>query len=362
MKTIHYILPVLAVAIAAVWFTSQNRSSSKTEEENPILGEAGSKSRPYVATGNQPAKADPKNGNHRKPDATLAPASVLPDPERRKEFSDAQLGKLAVDWLRTDPAAAWLQSLPDDYENGAFIARIADAALQLDPAATLAWIEALPEGLKKRACREALLMTVISRIENQDAFESKLATLPATWHDGAHLNWLGQGQFSKDLKASADQLTMIFTRNPEMVSSMAGKRARAHLLSFYGSRGNFNDGMAWAMALPDEKSRADNVATLAEEWSRQDSPDAALWINSLPKGNIRDAAATALVNAVQGEDPSSALAWAKSISNEEARRKQIHNVYVAWLRNNPLEATEAIQSLTQEERQHVFAGKTPGEE
>lgn len=353
MKTIYYAPPVLALVIAAAWLTNQKTSEPKKTGENVSPDKPTNRSRPLADQANQPAMSQQRSRATRKPAATEDPSIVLNDIKKRAALSDDELAELAARWLQIDPPAAiaWIHSLPNTHEFGYFIADIAAKAMKHDESATFAWVEALPEGRKKDLCIETLTGLLLTGVQSQGALEARMATLPPAWHDWVKVQWVKDGHVSQEL---AEELTKIYQRDPQKIFSVPGKMAWERLLNSYQKNGNYNDGMAWAMAMPDEKSQAYHVLDLTRKWVRVDPGAVVKAANDMPQGPVRDAAAKSLIGVLRGNDPASAFAWAQSISNEKDRREQTRGVYDAWLDNDPLEASKAIQSFSLEERKQIF--------
>lgn len=288
-------------------------------------------------------------------EAASDPGGVLRNPEKSKGMGGREKGQLAARWMKTDPAAAmaWMQALPEDQRSPEITSRIAAARMQQDAAATLAWIGSLPEGEEKSFSRGRIIESVFAGVKDQEAFEAKLASLPSSWHDGARLQWMSENP-SKDAAASAEQLKLIFTRNPGLVDDQPARQAVNQLVSSYANSGDFSGGAAWAMTLPDGPAQATAAATLSQQWTTKDPGAASTWITGLPEGETRDAAASGMINQIQREDPASALAWAQSLSNEDKRRDQTRGVFQSWFRSEPLEALKTIQTLPPEEQQRIF--------
>ena len=289
-------------------------------------------------------------------EAASDPGGVLQDPAKSKGMSGDERGRLAARWMRTDPAAAmaWLQGLPEDQRDPEITARVAAARMQSDTAATLAWIGTLPEGPEKASSRARIIDGMLAGVKNPAVFEGKLAGLPSAWQDQARLQWMTQNP-PADRVASAEQLKLICTRNPNLAGDLPTRRAINNMAESFTKSGDFNGGASWALTLPDGPAQTAAASTVSQQWTGKDPGAASVWITGLPEGATRDAAATALINEIQREDPTSALVWAQSLSNGNQRRAQTRGVFQAWFRNQPFEALQSIQSLSPEEQRRVFS-------
>jgi hypothetical protein len=264
--------------------------------------------------------------------------------------------EIALRWLQTDPEAvtAWMASLPGGIWEVELITEIAVKALEQDESATLAWIDAMPESLKG-VCSRHVLKSLYSKMPNQEAFEAKLATLPSSWHDEAHIHWILEG---KPTQKSAEQLIMMSKRNPEFSDTTYGKWAWVRMSRFYLGQGKFREGMALAMEMTNEEAKTWRVEEVTKEWAKKDAAAAAQAVNNMQEGPLRDTAVTSIVNVLNDSSPPDALAWARSISDGKKRQASTRKIFEAWMSNDPVEAANALQALPPEERKQIFPGKS----
>ena len=367
---------ILTMGLMFRWMTVQPESAIGYSLAHPAMLEDSkemnmlgliymAKARPEAAKGLAALMPEDERGDINKflakLEATSNPGGVLQDPLKRQGMSKDDQGKLAARWMKTDPAAAmaWLQALPEDQRSPDITARIAAARMQQDAAATLAWIGALPEGPEKSTSRARIIESVFTGVKDPEVFEVKRASLPLAWHDGARLQWMADNT-PKDVAGSADQLKLMFTRNPDLANDPPAKRAVHGLAASFGKSGDFNGGAAWAMTLPEGPAQAGAATTIAQQWTGKDPGAASTWITGLPEGPTRDAAASGMINQIQQEDPASALVWAQSLSNVEKRHEQTRGVFQAWFRNEPLQALNAIQTMPPGEQELIFKTQRKG--
>ena len=289
-------------------------------------------------------------------EATSNPGGVLADPEKRAKMGGREAGSLAGRWMRSDPAAAlaWFQALPMDQRTPEITSGIAAARMAQDPAATLSWLSTLPDGPAKDASRKSILDNAMDGVKDFTAMESKLTNFPTDWHDSARLQWLSKNP-PTDASGQAQQLKAIFARDPAKAEHYTAKRAIQSIATNYTKSGDFAGGTAWAMTMPPGEPQAAATAAVVQAWTQKDPAAASTWVSDLPAGHTRDAAASSMINQIQKDDPSSALVWAQSISDGEKRRTQTRGVFQSWFKNQPFEALQSIQTLPAEEQQRIFA-------
>ncbi len=354
-------IAALCVGISSLGFNSQKPKSADQPEEKPKLSSTRKfsstreSSRPPAAEESQPTTSKQSSQLQRWPQTSEEIANLLDDRAKVEALGFENASAMVVDWLKIDPtsAIAWLYNEEDPKYftfSADFKAYVAIRAMKHDEAATLAWMADLPENDEKKACIPKVTEWLFSEINSQEAFDAKVATLPPAFQDVAHMEWISKGNVSQK---GAQQLTMIYNRNPELIHSGPGKLAWSGLMSSYRKQGNYSDGIAWAMALPNEKDQAFHVRFVTEDWAKKDATAVAGYANSLPQGPVRDAAATGLAEALEESQPSNALAWAQSISDGNRRRKITRNVFEKWMSNNQEEAEKALQELSPLERKLI---------
>jgi hypothetical protein len=249
------------------------------------------------------------------------PAAALSDPLQRAKLSDSQKEELAARWLDIDPAAA------------------------------MAWVSALPEGKEREASMKYLIEKKVEDMPDEASMTAALLQFPAAMHDSIRLQWITQ---QKDLRTAPAQLKNILDRNPSLGSSGTSATAAQAAASAFTKAKDYQTGTQWALSLPPGPAQENATATLVAAWTLTDPAAASGWLTQLPVGPTRDSAASALIYKIQNEDPASALIWAASLSNEQQQKSQSLRVYNSWLDRQPLEATAAIQSLTPEQQQKIF--------
>jgi len=367
MKPIYYVPPVLALAIAAAWFTSQKPSDTqvKQEEEKPKLSSTRKSSLAPAAEEKQPTTSQQRAQPQRSSQASDEFANLLYDRAKVESLGRDKVIAMVVDWLKIDPTAAiaWLYKLQEldykleeqgNYRNaGYFIAEVAIKAMEHDEATTLAWIAALPKESERLEfdCISKFTQMLFSKINSQEEFDAEVAIMPPLLKDAAHIEWMQRGHVSQQ---AAQQLTNIYQRTPNLMYSTPSKGAWRELLASYQVQGNYSDGIAWAMALRSEAAQAYHVREVTREWVKKDVKATAEATNNLPQGPVRDAAAENLADALKNSQPTNAFAWAQSITDAKERLESTSYVIKAWLKHDPVEATKAMNTLPSEERQEIF--------
>ncbi len=367
MKTIYYVPPVLALAIGAAWFTSQKPSDTevKQAEVKPKLSSTKKSYSLPAAEEKQPKISQQSTQLQRKSQTSEELANLLYDRAKVESLGREKVIAMVVDWLKIDPTAAiaWLYKLQElDYKleeqghfrnAGYFITEVAIKAMEHDEAATLAWIVALPKESERLEfdCISKFTQMLFSKINSQEEFDAEVATMPPLLKDAAHIEWMQRGHVSQQ---AAQQLISIYQRTPNLMYSTPSKGAWRELLASYQEQGNYSDGIAWAMALRSETSKASHVSDVTKEWVKKDAKATAEATNNLPQGPIRDAAAENLADALKNIQPSNAFAWAQSISDAKERLESTSYVIKTWLKHDPLEATKAMNTLPPEERRQIF--------
>jgi hypothetical protein len=240
MKTIYYVPPVLALAIAAAWYAFQKPSSTPQEEVKAKPNTANLISRSSVAE-----EKPRSNHSQRKTKDTLAqpakpefaetvdPASVLRDETKTESYNNKESGLMLVRWMQTEPAAAkaWIQSQPESYA----LLEIANEAILLEQSATIALVDTLPDDSAAKGLRMQCMFAIFSKINDQDAFATKLATIPATWQDGAKMEWYSKFDHGPDKKAIVEELKTILYRDRNISCFMQAMHAVDKHLEHYTS-------------------------------------------------------------------------------------------------------------------------------
>jgi hypothetical protein len=243
-----------------------------------------------------------------------------------------------------------MDSLPVGRWELDLIREIAVKALEQDESATIAWIDAMPESMKG-VCTRQVMESHFSKMPSQEAFEEKLATFPAAWHDEAQIQWILHGKPSQE---SAEQLVMMSKRNPAFLDSTHGRWAWVAMSRVYQEQGKYSEGLALAMEMPNEKDKTWRVEEVTTEWAKKDANAAAQAINNMQEGPLRDTAVTSIINLFSESYPTDALAWAGAISDGKRRQESTRKIFEAWMSNNPAEAAAALQAMPPEERMQTF--------
>lgn len=321
------------------------------------------------------------------PREAVAFAMTLGDRTQRKNFADAVFTR----WMnaKLDDFAAWLRALPERGEWDAVIpwsnATAATPAQFLELSALsperlpnprfegesafdgifkkpekkddyLAWIGALPEGVKRDAAITSLakamldwnpedslpLLASLKDVNAQTQITSAVAAYRTTSSpvDGV--------AFADSLQGQARSLAL------RSVVSTWAEFDPAGAAAFIASRPNEVSGemdgvmRQWSKHEPQaaasfalaqkEAGVAAGVAnqvnyglrTAMSTWVNKDAYAASAWVTNMPPGRTRDIATDALAGAAMSVEPEGALGWAMSIGDSELRAHCIRDCITSW--------------------------------
>lgn len=275
--------------------------------------------------------------------------------------------------------------------------------LNADPTATLNFLAAQPEGVRKglhEALNSALLndarakgdavrawltaqpqsefidglTTMMLRITASRDFEKAaewLAELPDRNRDGRQMEQrfmeiIDGGASLQEVDALLARLpesmrppllSMAFARGPgwglgdlqpriERAMTLQG-RDRASALETLGRNIASYDpqaASAWAFGLTDIDDRRRAVRGVVRTWSDDDRFEASSFVAELPPGLDRDTAAAALVTNVTTHEPEAGWTWALSIADPALRLKSLQLAAAELQRRNPQSAQQIFQA------------------
>jgi hypothetical protein len=92
---------------------------------------------------------------------------------------------------------------------------------------------------------------------------------------------------------------------------------------------------AWAVGLPEGKTREAAMAAVADQWAGTDTMAASTWINQLAPGRSRDEAAAKLIEKITPTDPAAAFTWAVNIQDPDRQLQSLKATINAWKVYNP---------------------------
>lgn len=174
-------------------------------------------------------------------------------------------------------------------KNEAFFLFLASQWGKIDPAASMAWVQSLPEGSGKNQVRQALVAALA-----QNNPETALMYVRG---------------FSADFQreATASIASAWATQDP------------AHALQ-------------WAGNLPEAETREQAVKTVLLAWGNNDPEGLLSWIQKQPEGGPRDKALVATALSLTSGFPDIAIEAATLIQDSVARRREVEAAANAWLK------------------------------
>jgi hypothetical protein len=185
------------------------------------------------------------------------------------------------------------------------------AMMWKDPAKTLDWIQALPEGEKREIYLERALRT-----------GAMLARLPAT-------------------PENAQLVVSLIAGLP-----IEAQERSAYMLGFNTGSQNVENVRVWLDRLSDTTTRAAAIegAVKSRLRSQRDLIDVEPFIGSFPNGYERDAA---LRGAASVQSPRDGIQTVMKIANPEERFRALDQLVPEWLKRFPEEATPWLQTTNQ---------------
>ncbi|MFN0127018.1 MAG: hypothetical protein ACKV19_10090, partial [Verrucomicrobiales bacterium] len=244
-------------------------------------------------------------------------------------------GHLASDFLRLDPdrAVAWLNTLPDDVRRHSSTYALTRLA-QDDPEAAarlVATHSSLPD-------RDAMARHAAQRWAGADpaqafAWAQSLPTdlaVPAL--RGAIDQWM-----ENDFDAASRQIEALDPALRNAALPGLAEKAPDTLLPVLATQ---------LGEPPGDPHQASAATSLASRWAETDPGAASEWLVSTPASPLRDAAIRGFSERLAQEDPASAFEWAAVIVDPEIRSDTLDAGIRDWLDKDPEGAREWVQSST----------------
>jgi hypothetical protein len=209
---------------------------------------------------------------------------------------------------------------------------------QRDPAATIAWLAALPpETLPVKSQDWDRTMTSLAN-DAPAEFQKWVDSLPAgDLQDNSRV--LLATRFARN--GDVTQAIQLFQQ------SASGKMSNATAIGFGRTIASQDPARAaeCVAQLPPGPVQTSAALGVASTWSERNPQAAAGWIAKLPPGGARDSATNALASTLVYADPASSIKWIDQIRDPVIRSKAAQNVFGIWAWEDPAEARAWFSSL-----------------
>lgn len=263
------------------------------------------------------------------PDAALAWAAGIEDPERRKLAQQGALGQLTGQ----DPIAAAkiAAAMQGDVDPSVF-SNVAANWAQRDPDAAMDWAAKLSGDARREALTGAIGgyadADPIKAAEMFSRYESVLHALDTGSPDSGGANALAN---------TASRLASTWAQwDPEAAAQ-------------------------WGLSLSGDSERSAVIENTVGTWSDVDPLGASSWIAELPDGALRDKAAERLIHSIHDADPASAFEWATSLGSDDARFRMAAMVARDWVARAPEQAVQQVMNspFSPDERDRLLSEIQP---
>ncbi|HYE32076.1 MAG TPA: hypothetical protein VEH27_11650 [Methylomirabilota bacterium] len=234
----------------------------------------------------------------RDPDEALAFAGTIEDPANRAKFLESALSHLSHG--NPEKAAEHVLKSKDLMGKESIVQNIASGWAQQDPEKALQWVEQLPEG----RARQSALGNVLGALATQSPQAA-----------AAHVAKLQGEELNRGVES--------------VVSSMANSDP-AYTAS-------------WVKDFPAGTARERAEAALIDRWANEDPTAAGAWLAQQPPGSNREMVVSRFSALAAQHDPQLAWEWANSMKGA-MRDSTLENVAREWMRHDPAEARQRIQS------------------
>ena len=225
---------------------------------------------------------------------------------------------------------AWIQGLPEG-QRGSLLGGALNAWGNTDPASLLDWLSAQsPEKLPSNP--GDLASCARHAPERFNAWVASLPSGPAR----DSLLMLSATQLAADGK-----IQEALQEAPATLQSADGARKFAALISSQ----DVAAARKWFEALPEGAFQRDAAQGMVQTWAAQSPAEAAEWLNTLPPGQLRDSASAAFATACVTVDPKAATAWFARIENPATMEAAVGNLYTLYSVSDQHAAREWLLTL-----------------
>ncbi len=244
---------------------------------------------------------------------------------------------IASEWARQDATAAleWAQTLPENVRDEAMERAIVEMTAQ-DPEAAAAYALALDEG----EAREGAISEIAEQWGRMDPVKA--------------LDWATGLSGEERVRAMQEVLDSWAGSSPtdaaRYVDSLGDPEEKSKMLEdvadAWSRNGDPSAAIEWLNKQPESDGREDATREVVENWMRSDSVAASEYVGSMEAGSAKDQSINAMIRsrAMQSE-PDAQTMWAAQISDAQQRSETVTRVAPRWLAEDRDAATEYILSV-----------------
>jgi len=281
----------------------------------------------------------------RDPAAALAALDRLP----RKPWAAQAVKAVAQGWATKNPQAA-LQaglSLPEGGRRRDFLSAACHTWLEKDVVAAAAWLKSLPPEISARSVigKDHLFL---GGMNDKNAVEKMNALVDVHRLAGASQNtWLHHDFMhwsSRDPETAVPWALALPLDTPKRDDIV--RSALDHLAQ------DQDKALATLPTLTERKDRDNLVQSIASRWGAAEPEKAWAWAATLDEGAGRSQAITTIANTWASTDPEAAVAFLKQ-HRPETIAEWGSQAASTWIRNDPEAALAWVQTTPQESRQHL---------
>lgn len=257
-------------------------------------------------------------------------------------------------WAASDPAAAGakLVSLaqaekgnPHQWHD--LMSQVAANWISVDAPAALAWVTSLPAGPAKT---KAEIQTAYRWTE----LDPVAASAYAAQAKNLQLVKIVAGKWAETAPSDALRWAQTLTDGPIQARALSGAASA-------WAQSDPQTAARYAAVMEPSVQRADVTMAIASAWAFSDPHAAGAWVQTLPADAYRDSAVGVLCDALRFTAPDQAFTWARALVDPALRDSTVSRVAVAWLKQDPAAARDAItrSTLTDELKASIFAQAVP---
>jgi hypothetical protein len=282
----------------------------------------------------------------RDPVAAMAALDRLP----RKPWTAEAVKAVAGTWAAKDPLAAMQAglALPEGARRRDFLSAGYKGWLQKDLSAAAAWIKSLPPEISPRSVigKEHLFLGGMST--GPEAIERMNALVEVHRLAGANQNtWLHHDFMhwsSRDPEAAIPWALALPLDTP--------KRDDIVRTAFERIAQDQQKALALLPTLTEPKDREHLIQSIASQWATSEPEKAWAWAGALEDGSARSRALNSISQAWAGSDPEFAVAFLQQ-NRPEALREWGSQAASSWAATDPERALAWIQSTPPDLREHL---------
>ena len=298
-----------------------------------------------------------------------------------KDFISAD-SMVLMSWGASDPAAAiaWAEALPDKEKQKDALKEILQGAARRDVDGAIALARAhAPELLTDGSLASAIDDSLGKRDPGHNArmlvllgATGQLRSAAGQW---AEKDPAAASQWAQDLpdeKQRTEAMRGIWERlvreHPDEAAAQLSKNA-ADAPFIEGSGKNITEkitekdpqqAVRWAAALQQPGARKEAFAALGDYFGGRDPIAGGEWLNTLPAGAERDGGIKSFVGRAVSGHAEDAAEWATAIDETAARRSALDATIGLWCKDNLAAALEWLQTsprISEEDRQALLKKK-----